>query len=257
MSPADLDRLSPGQRPPGRPAGFQRWQDLTFLHWTVPVELVAPLLPPELSVDAWEGEAWIGLVPFSMEAVRPWWFPAVPGVSSFCETNVRTYVHLRGRDPGVWFFSLEASKSIAVLAARWGWHLPYFRSRMAVQSEGSRRIYTSERLWPAPRPAGCRVEVEFGDLLPATEPGSLPGHAQLGTLEHFLVERYILYARRGDGTLFSGRVHHVPYPVRTARVTSCDQTLLKAAGFGVSGAPRHVAASDGVDVEVFPLQRVT
>ncbi len=71
------------------------------------------MIPLELTLDTWEGQAWVGLVPFYMSGVRPWWSPAIPGVSSFCETNVRTYVHFRGRDPGVYFLSLEASRSLA------------------------------------------------------------------------------------------------------------------------------------------------
>ena len=71
-------------------------------------------MPPQLELDLFEGTAYVGLVPFTMTGVRPVGLPPVRGISSFHETNVRTYVHREGRDPGVWFFSLDAANRIAV-----------------------------------------------------------------------------------------------------------------------------------------------
>ena len=88
-----VDRLSPGRRPSRAAAGYQFWRDLTFIHWRLPADAIRPLLPPELSLDIWEGDAWVALVPFDMQRIRPWWSPVVPGISWFRETNVRTYVH--------------------------------------------------------------------------------------------------------------------------------------------------------------------
>lgn len=251
----EIDRISPTQRPAQAVAGYHHWLNLLFIHWTLPAELVAPLLPRELTLDTWNGEAWVGLVPFYMSSVRPRWSPAIPGISYFCETNVRTYVHRNGRDPGVWFFSLEASNSIAVIAARCGWHLPYFRAQMQLERTGDQIRYSSHRKWPGPAGAGCQIEAEFGELLGAGDPDRplSPGMALPGTLEHFLVERYVLYSRDRRGRLFSGRVYHRPYPVRQARLLHCEQTLLQASGINPCGSPSHVAASDGVEVEVFPL----
>ena len=253
-----LDRLTPTLRPADRVAGYHRWWDLTFLHWRFPAAEVARLLPPELTLDTWEGDAWVGLVPFHMTGIRPWWFPAIPGVSAFAETNVRTYVHFRGREPGVWFFSLDAARSLPVRVARWKWHLPYYRAEMSVSRKGSRLAYHSRRLWPGTTGAGSRVEIEVGDLLGAKETvRSRPaGQALPGTFEHFLAERYVLYSRTADGRLFSGRVHHQPYLLRQARVIDCDESLLAAAGFAPQAAPEHALFCDSVQVEVFPLRQV-
>ena len=65
--------------------------------------------------------------------MRPVGLPSVPGLSSFHETNVRTYVHRAGCDPGVWFFSLDAANRLAVLAARTTFHLPYYHARMFLE----------------------------------------------------------------------------------------------------------------------------
>lgn len=258
VSPSEtcsIDRIAPCSRPAGPAIGYHRWTNLLFVHWRVPAESVRPLLPPELTLDTWEGDAWVGLVPFYMSRVRPWWSPSVPGISTFCETNVRTYVHREGRDPGVWFFSLDASQSLAVRIARWRWHLPYYRAQMGLARNGGSVTYESRRLWPPPAGPGCRVHAEIGELLGTDIEGrSLPpGRALPGTIEHFLIERYILYAQPSPGKLLAGRVHHTPYPIREAHLRHCDDTLLHASRIVPAGPPCHTAFSDGVDVEIFPL----
>jgi hypothetical protein len=255
----DIDRISPAIRPEGRAIGHHVWSHLLFVHWRVPIEMIRPLIPPELSLDTWDGDAWVGLVPFDMSGVRPWWSPAVPGVSNFRETNVRTYVHHRGRDPGVWFLSLEASSSLAVRVARWRWHLPYFRAQMTLAQGAEAIEYRSRRLWPGPAGQGCNIRAEIGPLLGEDDSErALPlGRAVPGTLEHFLIERYILYAHDAQGAVLSGRVHHTPYSVREARLTEVHDTLLPAAGITPLGPPCHTVFSDGVSVEIFPLRPIT
>jgi uncharacterized protein YqjF (DUF2071 family) len=239
-----MDRIAPTQRPAGRPAGFQRWRNLLFLHWEVPADAVAKLLPAALSVDTFEGRAYVGVVPFTMRDVSPWWSPSVPGVSNFHELNVRTYVHLRGEDPGVWFFSLEAASSIAVILARLGWHLPYHRASMSMEIAGSEVHYRSRRCWPGPKPADFEARYRIGDPI---------GEATPGTFEHFLAERYILFADTGSGVSI-GRVHHRPYPLRRAEVTSVSESMVKAAGLPAPEGAPLVLYSPGVDVDVYALE---
>ena len=228
------------------------------MHWRFPAAEVAKLLPPELTLDTWEGDAWIGLVPFHMTGIRPWWFPPIPGVSAFAETNVRTYVHHRGGEPGVWFFSLDAARSLPVRVARWKWHLPYYRAEMSVSRQGSQIVYQSRRLWPGTSGAASRIEIDAGKLIGAQEThrAKPAGQAVPGTLEHFLVERYVLYARTAGGRLLSGRVHHSPYALRETRVRHCQESLMAAAGFVPQIPPEHALFSEGVRVEVFPLSEI-
>jgi len=241
-----MDRLAPAQRPSDRPAGFQRWRHLLFLHWEVPADALQALVPPELTVDTFEGRAYIGVIPFTMRDVSPWWSPSVPGVSNFHELNVRTYVHKGGENPGVWFFSLDAASSIAVIAARTGWHLPYHRASMDLEVEGEVVRYRSHRLWPGPKPADLTVRYRIGESL---------GHAVPDTFEHFLAERYLLYAAGGGG-LEIGQVHHAPYPLHRAEVTELEESMVSVLGLPPpSGAP-HMLYSPGVDVDVFNLRRV-
>jgi uncharacterized protein YqjF (DUF2071 family) len=128
-----IDRIAPTLRPLERPVMRQNWRDLLFVHWPIPCESLRPLIPAPLELDLFEGTAYVGLIPFTMTGVRPIGLPAVAGLSSFHETNVRTYVHVGGRDPGVWFFNLEAANSIAVRLARRLFHLPYHYARMFLE----------------------------------------------------------------------------------------------------------------------------
>lgn len=263
VSTGPIDRIAPTRRPAGRTAMFQHWAHLLFLHWAVPVDTLRPLIPPDLDVDTFEGRAYVGLVPFTMTGVRPVWSPAFPALSNFHETNVRTYVHRQGRDPGVWFFSLDAANALAVRIARALWKLPYYFARMSllhtVEDEGARSIesraegdsrsplirYTTERLWPGPLPGACTVSYT---------PTGTPHSAAAGSLEHFLVERYILYTTAND-RLLHGRVHHAPYPVQSAIVHALDENLVAAAGIRrPEEAPRAHYARE-VSVRVFPLRR--
>ena len=243
----DIDRIGPTRRPEGRRvAQHQTWESLLFLHWRVPAAALRPLIPAALEIDTFDGDAWVGLVPFTMRGVRLSWLPPVPGTSDFHETNLRTYVHHRGADPGVWFFTLEAAAWLPVQVARAGWHLPYHHARMSL-SRGADGVidYASDRRAPPPLPAHCKVRYE---------PTGAPGAAVPGTLEHFLAERYLLYVDRGGGRLQRGAVHHPPYPLQGAKVHAWEESILAACG--VERPPGEPIAhyASRVDVEIFDLE---
>jgi uncharacterized protein len=221
----------------------QRWRELLFLHWEVEPAALQALLPPGLTLDTFEGRAYIGLVPFTMRDVRPVWSPPVPCLSHFHETNVRTYVHKDGEKPGVWFFSLDAANPVAVWLARTLWKLPYYtaKMRLSIKDDGTRR-YSTERL---EKPSvGARL---------SWRPEGEPAPAAPGTLAHFLCERYLLYAFDGD-QLRCGQVHHTPYPLQRARLLHLENTLIAEAGIPVNGSPSLVHYAAGVDVEIFGLK---
>jgi uncharacterized protein YqjF (DUF2071 family) len=250
MDPA-IDRIGPTREPRRWPVMYQKWRELLFLHWPVRPEELRPLVPPPLELDLFEGTAYIGLVPFTMNGVRPVGLPPVRGLSSFHETNVRTYVHNGGRDPGVWFFSLDAANRIAVSLARRLYHLPYYYARMFLEREAAARpgdpgpiLYAGVRRRPDPRPASY--------LIRATPTGPVRS-AEPGTLEHFLVERYFLYALAND-RLYLGQVHHHPYPVQSAEVLALDESLLAAAGIRRPASPAIGHFARGVDVKVYALR---
>jgi uncharacterized protein YqjF (DUF2071 family) len=247
MADLIIDRLGPTRRPLGPPSGYQRWRQLLFLHWPIPAAALRALIPSPLEIDTFEGQAWIGVVPFTMEGVRPRGLPAVRAISNFHELNVRTYVHVGGRDPGVWFFSLDAANGLAVRIARAFWHLPYFKAVMNLEASGSEVRYTSERRWPEPTPASFACRYTVGERLSPAAPG---------TFEHFLVERYLLYADAGRAGIQRGQVHHTPYPLQSASVAQLEHDLFEKAGLPAPEGAPHVLWSPGVDVEVFGLKPV-
>jgi len=240
-----IDRVSPTLRPPGRPAMRMAWLDLGFLHWEVEAAALRPLVPDALEIDTFEGRAFVGLVPFTMRGVRPAWAPPLPWLSRFHEVNVRTYVHRQGRDPGVWFLCLEAANPVAVVIARTFWKLPYHFARMRLTREGTAIRYSSDRRWPGPHPAACALRYE---------PRGPASPAVVGTLEHFLVERYVLYAFARK-TLFAGLVHHAAYPLQAANVDGVAESLVAACGIERPVSAPLVHYARGVEVDVFALQR--
>src|SRR5690349_5684736 len=160
----------------------QTWNDLLFAHWPVDRQTLRDRVPASFEVDLFDGQAWIGVVPFHMTNVTPRLVPALPWISAFPELNVRTYVRVDDK-PGVFFFSLDAGNPLAVGAARTLLNLPYFTADMTVDVGATQITYSSRRKSPSPaefratyRPRGARK----------------PPVA--GTLEYFLTERYCLYA---------------------------------------------------------------
>lgn len=224
----------------------QRWAQLLFLHWPVPASQVSPLIPSGLAVDTWDGQAWVGLVAFVVTGARPVFLPPVPGLSNFDEVNVRTYVHYRGADPGVWFFSLDASSRVAVGVARMLYKLAYRYAEIHADVEEGRVRFRSRRVAPGPLPATCAVEYA---------PQGAITHAVPETLDHFLLERYVLYAEH-DGRLYQARVHHEPYPVQGAAVSGLEEDLVAAASILRPRAAPLVHYAAQVSVEVFPLRAI-
>lgn len=242
-------RLEVRRRPIGRsPVMYQSWRDLLFLHWELDPREIQDSLPPGLFVDTFGGKAYLGIVPFFMRSVRPRFLPAVPGISDFLETNVRTYVYDRCGRPGIWFYSLDANQPLAVRIARRWFGLPYFDAEMLASIEDGVIRYLCLRRG---------VERRFASELHCQPLDFLPSYAE-DSLEFFLIERYLLFSHRGrKSRLHCGQVHHVPYPLRSADAPRTDRRLLKLAGFQpVEAQPAHIIFSTGVDVEVFGLELV-
>ena len=235
------------------------WHHLLFLHWPVEAAHLQKLIPPELEIDTFDGCAYVGLIPFSMTRVRPRWLPHLPFTprlyENFHETNVRTYVrHRVTGERGVWFFSLDAASLLAVVAARGWFHLPYFWSKMKIQivrNGNERHIeYSSRRLWPSS--SGTSTIRAVVDLSRA------PRLAEADSLEHFLVERYLLFSHDGQH-LYRGRVAHKPYRLHSAKLESCEESLIAAANieYSKSGELRapHVLYAEDVRVEAFVARK--
>jgi uncharacterized protein YqjF (DUF2071 family) len=217
--------------------GFQRWDDILFVHWEVPPEALARAVDPRLEVDTFAGRAFVSLTPFTLMDARVRFLPPLPGLSRFEEVNLRTYVRHRDHS-GIWFFSLDASSPLAVALARATFGLPYLAAKIRRWRAGEERHYEAERTSGRP-PATLRV---------AWEPGGERGPHTAGTLEHFLVERYSLFSRTPAGALIRVDVTHPQWPLREARLVYLDETLSKAAQLPGPAEKRWAHASPGVGV---------
>ena len=223
----------------------QTWEDLLFAHWRVDAAALRRLVPTGLELDEHDGSAWLGVTPFVLSHLRLRGTLPLPLVSSFPEINVRTYVTAGGK-PGIWFFSLDTSSRGAVEAARRLYRLPYFHARMSVEHRGGRVHYSSTR-----RESG-RPFVFSGDYAAAGEPFT----AEPGSLEEFLTERYCLYARRPDGSLWRNEVHHAPWPLQKAEAGIETNTMLAFHGLHVEGPPALLHYAHRIDVVVWGAERV-
>lgn len=223
-----------------RPVMHQHWRCLTFLHWRYPPEVVQAVLPDDLAVETADGAAWVGLVPFLMDGVRAPGLPAVPWLSRFPETNVRTYVRAPDGTTGIWFLSLDAARLPAVLTARATYGLPYFWSSMSVRRDGDRVRYASRRRFPGPPGASCDVAVRFAQ---PWEPSRLTG------LDHFLTARFRLYSVVA-GRLVAAEAEHPMWRLRRAELEGVREDLLAAAGLPRPDHAPLVHAAEGTRVRI-------
>lgn len=242
--PSPDQRLFERRPPRGRVAVMrQRWGGLLFLHWAVDPALVQARLPRGLWVDRFAGEAWLGVVPFFMDRVRPTLLLPVPGLSWFLELNVRTYVHDAEGRPGVWFFSLDCNQPLAVELARRWFHLPYEHAAMRSRVEGSRVRYRCRRRGTGTGEARYDYQMA-GNGAKAAAPGSL---------EWFLVERYRLFSENAEGGLRTGQVSHEPYLIEDARCGEWSALPLEWCGFPAPDTPpRSALVAREVDVSIYP-----
>lgn len=246
-APTLEDQLRMRQRPLGRPAMYQTWKELLFLHWDFPAEQIQATLPRGLHVDTFDGRAWLGVVPFWMRGIRPWWFPSVPGVSNFLELNLRTYVHDDRGTCGVWFYSLDANQSLAVWSARTFFDLNYQHARMKSSRDDATGWvdFHSHRLGTPPEMVN-----HF-----RYRPTSTPRTAEPGSFEFFLIERYVLFAKSSNGNLSTGTVVHAPYQISDVELAQWSDSQLPLNGFTRPGRPPvHATMSRGVDVDIYGIK---
>jgi uncharacterized protein YqjF (DUF2071 family) len=245
-----MSEHAPPPLPPGPWVMHQTWHDLLFAHWPVPVAMLRPLIPASLDIDTFDGTAWVGVVPFHMTGVRLRGTPPLPAIGAFPELNVRTYVLPRGeteKKPGVWFFSLDAGNPVAVAAARWSFHLPYFNARMsvAVNDEGVR--YASHRTHRGAPPA---------DLIATYRPIAPVSFSEPKTLAHWLTERYCLYTTNRRGRLFRGDIHHRQWPLQAAEAEFTTNTMAAAHSITLPDVAPLLHFARRQDVHCWALRRV-
>jgi uncharacterized protein YqjF (DUF2071 family) len=220
-----------------------KWHDLAFLHWPLGARALAGKIPPGLALDTFDGNAYLGIVPFTMTGVGPRLVPPIPGLSSFIELNVRTYV-VAEEKPGVWFFSLDATSRFAVRAARRFFHLPYFDARMSTERTEGLVHYRSERTHRG------APEARFAARYRGTRP------ARRSELERWLTERYCLYAEK-DGRIFRCEIHHPPWPLEEGEADIEALDMTRSLALDLPRTPPLVHFAERLDVIGWPLRPVS
>lgn len=216
-----------------------RWDNLTFVHWQYEPSVVQALLPDGLEVDTFDGKAYVSLVPFQMNRATPRFLPSLPWLSSFAETNVRTYVVDSAGNRAIWFFSLEADRLPVVALGRWLFRFPYIWSDLTVQVEGAwRRYETWARRWPARIASTTAVAIEIGDEI-----------AVPSDLDIFLTARWGTVTKwpTRNGRLRHHPVDHPAWQLHDASLLEYHDEAFVAAGLPTpSGVPivRWVATID-------------
>lgn len=235
---------------------LQGWHDLSAIHWRFAPADVQRLLPNGFTVDTFDGSAWVGLIPFHMSRIRIPKVPPFGPLSTFPETNVRTYIIGPDGRRAVWFMSLDITRLIPTLVARTTYNLPYCWARMSIEPKphrlgeepcpvaGSIRRYRSLRRWPGSRPGSVRaaseIAVRIGEKVPDRE---------MSELDHFLTARWALgstFARR----LLWARIDHDPWPIHAAELLTVDASLVTAAGLPAPKGDPVVRWSPGVEVRI-------
>jgi len=223
----------------------QSWNNLLFAHWRVDASQMRQAVPDVFDLDLFDGEAWLGIVPFYMTNVGVRGVPSLPWLSAFAELNVRTYVRVAER-PGVYFFSLDAERRLAVAAARALLNLPYYGAVMSAERHGDVVDYQSAR-----RGARC---AEFSATY---EPASAPFAASAGSIEYFLTERYCLYHRDRRGRPYRLEIHHRPWSLHLARAEISLNTMAAASHLAINGAPTLLHFAHRQDVVAWAPTRIS
>ena len=218
----------------------QRWERLAFLHWPVERSALSGVLPPGIEPDEFDGSAWVGVTPFAARGTRLRLTLPIPFVSDFPEINVRTYVTPAGGKPGIWFLSLDTSKRPAVHAARKAYRVPYHHASQAMRVDENWVEFASRR-----------DDARFAARYRPTGPVF---HAEPGTFEHFMAERYCLYTLNEWQELLRGDIRHKPWPLQPAEAEISANTMARSYGIELIGEPR-IHYADRVDVVFWPLRR--
>lgn len=225
----------------------QKWHDLLFAHWPVSSEALRPLIPADLTLDTYKGNAWLGLIAFRLSGIRLRGLPPVPFTSNFVELNVRTYV-IRDGKPGIYFLSLDASNALAGAMARAWYRLGYTKARMSLEHQEENQInFLSERT--EDKQYSARFEATY-------RPVSETYYAVPGTLEYWLTERYRFYTTDRRERLYSCDVQHAPWPLQKAEAQISCNTMAGAYKIELPAESPLLHYSSTMQTRVWPLKQV-
>ncbi|WP_109831792.1 YqjF family protein [Reichenbachiella versicolor] len=212
----------------GKWSYYQEWNQVVFLHWKVSQSILRKFVPEHLEIDLYQNQAWISLVVFRMDNIRPRLLPSFPPISNFDEINIRTYVQQNGKS-GVYFLSIEASKRLSTLIAKNLSELPYRYSsinRNSLSNFSSKNTNYNDHL-------NFTYEVK----------NETPKKSEL---DLWLTERYALFQTSRYG-LNKFEIHHIEWPIKNIKLSTLKYHYSRFLEL-FSGEPNLVHFSEGVQV---------
>jgi len=211
----------------------QTWQDVLFLHWPLSPQELEKHIPSELKLDLFEHNAWLSAVLFKVQGHRLRFLPSFPGMNTYLQLNVRTYVEFNGKK-GIYFFHLDVTNYFFSKITALG-SLPYRYSKILVEQRDNYYAYTSYY-----KALDERLRVSF----------KLGKNTQTN-FDQWLVERYHSWAKWED-TLFRIDIQHAPWELQQAKATIQSNTLASFMKGTFQGTPPIAHYAKKKVARVFP-----
>ncbi|MFE6166427.1 YqjF family protein [Viridibacillus arvi] len=190
----------------------QEWHDILFLHWPVSAEDIRQYIPSELELELFNNKAWISLVFFQVKENRPRLIPAMPGISSFLELNVRTYVTYKEKS-GVYFLSIDANNQLITKLVNYKNFMPFRHANITLKKyENAITFYSRSK----------QIETNYETLIASYEP--ISGPIERSQLECWLSERYHCWTKIDDHLLRVDNAH-TPWTLQKAAYTIHENSI--------------------------------
>lgn len=223
----------------------QNWNNLLFLHWPISPKKLQPFIPSPLQIDVFERNAWIGIIFFCIDGIYPRGFSFKSLTPKFAELNVRTYVRLNGK-PGVYFLSLDVSDWASYTIAKRWYRLPYHPAITSLHKE--EQSYHCECI----RKGLTNKPITFkGKYKPISE----VFFPHVGTLDHWLTERYCLFSTNNGIDIYCGEIHHHPWQLQLAEVEISENTMFSPFQWDFSDVKPISHYSEGMDTLFWNIKR--
>jgi uncharacterized protein YqjF (DUF2071 family) len=226
-------------RPFGFPKGnwryYQEWNNALFLHWKIPLEILRELVPKQLDIDTFDGNAYVSLVAFTMEKIRPRHFPSINYISDFDEINLRTYID-NGNKKGVYFLNIEAAKSLSAFIARQLSGLPYEKADLS-------RTKTTYKSKNTKKGFHLDTEFEIKELL-----------TEKTELDKWLTERYCLYIDINE-IIYRYDIHHKEWKIKNVKLKKLNLKY-NIKKLNLTNKPNLTHYSNGVKVVAWKRTKI-
>jgi hypothetical protein len=215
----------------------QSWNDVLLMHFAVEPALLRKLVPCGLTLELYDGRAWLTIAPFCASHVRPSGVPPMPGLSYFTQINLRTYVTTEDK-PGIYYLSADTTNLSAVWFARMFFRMQYWHASIQVSGATvkSRNPADAWIQFRASRLHGPTAADGAAKLQVACAPKGEVQRARAGSLDEFLTERYCVYSWFGR-RCYRIEIHHQPWPLQAAHVELRVNTMAEALGLKLPAQP--------------------